>query len=80
MEAKPAENWIVVLTTDDESEATIVQGLLETEGVECRVESYRVSQFPVAIGKLGQITVMVQDSDFEKATKLIDATRPQGGE
>jgi hypothetical protein len=80
MEKKPLENWMEVLNTDDESEATIVQGLLESEGVECRVESSRVSQLPVAIGKLGEITVMVKASDYEKAKRLLDATRLMEGE
>jgi hypothetical protein len=80
MEKKPLENWMEVLNTDDESEATIVQGLLESEGVECRTESSRVSQLPVAIGKLGEITVMVKASDYEKARKLLDATRLMEGE
>ena len=80
MEKEPAGNWTEVLKTDDESEATIVQGLLETEGIECRVESYRVSQLPVAIGKLGMITVMVKDSDYEKAKEILNTTRPQEGE
>ena len=80
MEKKPLENWMEVLNTDDESEATIAQGLLESEGMECRAESNRVSQFPVAIGKLGLITVMVKASDFEKAKRLLDATRLMEGE
>ena len=80
MEKKPLENWMEVLNTDDESEATIAQGLLESEGMECRAESNRVSQLPVAIGKLGEISVMVKAHDYEKAQKLLDATRLMEGE
>ena len=80
MEKKPLENWMEVLNTDDESEATIAQGLLESEGMECRAESNRVSQLPVAIGKLGEISVMVKAHDYEKARKLLDAIRLTEGE
>ncbi len=80
MDKKPAENWMEVLRTVDESEATIVRGLLESEGVDCRAESSRVSQLPVAIGKLGEIMIMVKASDYEKAKKLLDATRLMEGE
>jgi len=80
MEKKPVENWMEVLNTDDESEATIARGLLESEGMESRAESSRVSQLPVAIGKLGEISVMVKASDYEKARRLLDATRLMEGE
>jgi len=80
MEKKPTENWMEVLNTDDEAEATIARGLLESEGMESRAESSRVSQLPVAIGKLGEISVMVRASDYEKARKLLDATRLMEGE
>lgn len=75
MEKKPVESWIDIYTTYDESEAAIMQGLLEDEGIPCRVESSRVSQLPVAVGRMGEIKLLVHTADFEKAEKLLQATR-----
>jgi hypothetical protein len=77
MDKKPLERWIDIYTTYDESEATIMQGLLEDEGIPCRVESARVSQLPVSVGRLGEIKIFVHTADFEKAEKLLQATRAE---
>jgi hypothetical protein len=72
MPDKAHEVWKDVYTTFDESEAAIVSGLLESEGIPCRVESSRVSQFPVTVGKLGEVTVYVRMKDFELACKVLE--------
>ena len=72
--------WIEVYSTFDSSEATIVQGLLESEGIPCRVESTGVSQIPVAVGNLGEILLFVHPDDFDKAKKAMDAARKESPE
>jgi hypothetical protein len=80
---KKIERWIDIYTTYDESEAAIIQGFLENEGIPCRIESSKVSQFPVSVGKIGEITVFVHPEDFAKAGKVMEAARaaePEGPE
>ncbi len=69
--------WLDIYTTYDESEAAIIQGFLENEGIPCRVESSRVSQIPVSVGKIGEIRIFVHPEDFDKAAKIMEAARAQ---
>lgn len=77
MDKKPLERWIDIYTTYDESEAAIMRGLFEDEGIPCKVESSRVSQLPVAVGRMGEIKVLVRTADFEKAEKVLQAARAE---
>ncbi|HLB24920.1 MAG TPA: DUF2007 domain-containing protein [Nitrospirota bacterium] len=77
MDKKPVEKWIDIYTTFDESEAEIMRGFFENEGIPCRIESSRVSQIPVSVGKLGEVTVFVHSADFEKAKKVLDVARSE---
>ncbi len=72
---KKTTRWTDVYTTYDESEAAIIQGLLESEGISCLVESSRVSQIPVSVGKIGEIKVLVHTEDFAKAARIMEAAR-----
>ncbi len=71
------ERWIDIYTTYDESEAAIISGFLENEGISSRVESSRVSQIPVSVGKIGEIRILVHPEDFDKAAKIMEAARVQ---
>ncbi len=73
MDKKTAVRWIDVFTTNEESEAAIIAGLLEGEGIACMVESARVSQLPVSFGNLGEIKVLVHTEDFDRAGKVLEA-------
>jgi Putative prokaryotic signal transducing protein len=77
---KRIERWIDVYTTYDESEAAIIQGFLENEGIPCRIESSKVPQFPVSVGKIGEIKILVHPEDFAKAGKVMEAARAEGPE
>lgn len=70
---EPLDQWMDVFTTNDESEAAIIKGLFETEGVPCKVESLGVPQLPVSVGNLGRIKIMVRPRDFDKAGKILEA-------
>jgi hypothetical protein len=71
------ETWIAAYSSNEESEAILVRGLLEAEGIPCRLESARISQLPVNIGDLGEVRVLVHNEDFEKARKALDVARTE---
>jgi hypothetical protein len=77
MDKKTTGRWIEVFTTNEEAEAAIITGLLEGEGISCRVESGRVSQIPVTFGGMGEFKVLVQTDDFDKAGKVLEAARAE---
>jgi len=65
------ERWTVVLVTYDSIEAEIIKDLLESGGVQVVLRSSKVSPYPVNIGKIGEIKILVRDEDKEIAEKLI---------
>jgi hypothetical protein len=67
--------WTEVLFTYDEIEAEIVQGILEAEGIEVNVRSRRVSQFPVNVCRMGEISLLVKQEDLEKARNVLKIMR-----
>ena len=77
MDKKTAGRWIDIFTTNEEPEAAIISGLLEGEGIQCMVESARVSQIPVAFGTMGEFTILVHTEDFERARKVLEAARAE---
>jgi len=77
MEKKTVERWKDIYTTFDESEAIILKGLFEGEGIPCRIESSRVSQLPVAIGDMGELRIFVRIEDVDRAARVLEATRSE---
>ena len=65
------EDWTIVLVTYDSIEAEIIKDLLESGGVPVVLRSSKVSPYPVNVGKIGEIKILVRDEDKEIAEKLI---------
>jgi hypothetical protein len=63
--------WVGIHTTTNEYEANIIKGLLETEGIFCLLKSSRVAQFPLAVGRLGEIKIMVAPSEAEQGKEIL---------
>jgi len=63
--------WVEVLFTYDEIEAEIVRDLLEAEGIQVVVQSLKISPYPVSIGRMGEIRLMVRDEELEKAREVL---------
>ncbi len=69
------EKWVVVFTTYDPLEAEIIKDLLESGGIPVIIRTSKVSPYPVNIGKMGEVKLLVREQDKDEAEKVI-----KGGE
>jgi hypothetical protein len=66
-----SEEWVEVLVTYDPVEAEIVKDLLESGGIPAVLRSSKVTPYPVNIGRMGEIKVLVKKEDKETAEEVI---------
>jgi hypothetical protein len=66
-----SEAWVEILVTYDPTEAEIVKDLLESGDIPVIVRSSKVTPYPVNIGKIGEVKVMVRDQDKDAAEELV---------
>jgi len=66
-----SEKWVVVFVTYDPLEAEMIRDLLESGGISVVVRSSKVSPYPVNIGKMGEIKILVRKEDKDVAEKVI---------
>ncbi len=65
------EGWSEVLMTYDSLEAEMIRDLLESGGIPVVVRSSKVSPYPVNIGRMGEIRILVREEDREAAERVI---------
>ncbi len=63
--------WEEILFTYDIVEAEIVKDLLELENIQVVVNSMKVTPYPVNIGKMGEVKLLVKKDDLEKARNIL---------
>ena len=71
----PQEKLVKVFDAEQESEALVVRGLLESNGIQAlsRPNDLEQDLFPV-----GGVAIMVREEDAEEAKQLIEAFRQEG--
>jgi hypothetical protein len=76
---QPDEKLEVVFDTDDESEALIVKGLLESNGLEVLMSTPESpsSIFPMTTGHLGEIRLAVRAEQADDARQLIEESEEE---
>ena len=65
------EQWVEVLLTYDSLEAEMIKDLLESGGIAVVLSSSKVTPYPVNIGKMGEIRVLVRQGDKDAALTVI---------
>ena len=65
------EEWAEVFLTYDPLEAEMIKDILESGGITVVLRSSKVSPYPVNIGKMGEIRVLVRKEDRETAAEVI---------
>lgn len=69
------KDWEEILFTYDDIEAEIVKDLLESENIQVVVNSMKISPYPVSIGRMGEIKLLVKKDDLSKAEKIIQVMK-----
>ena len=64
-------DWIELLVTDDPLEAEMIKDLLESGGIPVVLRSSKVTPYPVNIGRMGEIKILVRREDKETAQEVI---------
>jgi hypothetical protein len=63
--------WVEILITYDPLEAEMIKDLLESGGIPVVLRSSKISPYPVNIGKIGEIKVLVKKEDQEAAEEVL---------
>ena len=74
----PDEKLIKVFDSEEESEALVVKGLLDSAGIESDLQSASLLQD--AFPGLGGMIIQVREEDAEKALRLITESRQAAGD
>ena len=64
--------WTELLITNSEIEAEMIKDLLESGGIQVVIRSSKVRPYPVSIGKMGEVKVLVRKTDLEAAHAALD--------
>lgn len=70
----PESNWAVVEVVLGDLQAEMLRGLLEAQGVPAILsqEGAGHSVFPVSVGKLGEVQILVPADRLEEAQAILD--------
>lgn len=66
------EEWIELEVVFDPLEAEMIKDLLESGGIDTIVRSMKIGPYPVNIGKIGEVKILVKKSDIEEAKRVIE--------
>jgi len=65
------KDWIELLITDDPLEAEMIKDLLESGGIPVVLRSSKVTPYPVNVGRMGEIKILVRRENRETAQEVI---------
>lgn len=63
--------WVEILVTFDSLEAQMIKDILESGGISVVLRSSKVSPYPVNIGKIGEIKVLMRRDDQDAAKEVL---------
>jgi Putative prokaryotic signal transducing protein len=74
----PNEKLVRIFDTDQESEAFVVRGLLESSGIDCDMANLEAPQD--ILPGVGGIVILVREEDAAEARRVIEENRRIGAE
>ncbi len=72
--------WVEFFVTYDEVEVQIVKNILEGEDIQVVVDSMKIRPYPVSIGRIGEVKLMIKKEDLEKAEEVLKAMKDTSSE
>ncbi len=65
------ERWVTLRITYDPLEAEMIKDLLESGGISVVLRAAKVSPYPVNVGRMGEVMILVREEDRETAEKAL---------
>ncbi|MDA8077717.1 MAG: DUF2007 domain-containing protein [Nitrospiraceae bacterium] len=72
-----SSGWVVLAVTCDDLEAEMIRDVLESAGIETVLRSSKVSPYPVNVGRMGEVKVLVRQEDKAAAEEILQDTRKE---
>ena len=65
-------NWALAYTSNDPSEALVIQSVLESEGIEYKLTKESIANiYKISMDGLGEVKIYVPEDKLEEAKELI---------
>lgn len=72
-----SDEWVTLKVVYDPLEAEMIRDLLESGGIEVVIRSGKVGPYPVNVGKMGEIKLLVRETELEEAERVITEVEGQ---
>ncbi len=72
-----SSGWVILIVTYDGLEAEMMKDVLESAGIETVLRSSKVSPYPVNVGRMGEVKVLVRQEDRAAAEEILQDTRKE---
>ncbi len=72
--------WTELLITYDAVEAEMIKDLLESGGIPVVIRSSKVGPYPVSVGKMGEVKLLVKKTDLVAAKAALDQSLSDSGD
>lgn len=67
-------NWVLAHTTNDNAEALVIQSVLESEKIKCKVVRESIGNiYRITTDGLGETKIYVPEENTEEAKELIES-------
>jgi hypothetical protein len=73
-----AVRWVELMVTYDALEAEMIKDLLESGGIGAEIRSAKVTPYPVNVGKMGEVKILVKESDKAAAEEMVKGMQDEG--
>lgn len=73
-------DWVEFLVTYDETEAQIVKDILDAEDIPVVMNSLKIRPYPVNIGRMGEVRLLVREEDVKKAASILEIMKDTSSE
>jgi Putative prokaryotic signal transducing protein len=70
--------WVELYVTYDQLEAEMIKDILESGGIEVVIQSAKLTPYPVNVGRMGEVKLLVKEEDKEAAEEIIKTTPQEG--
>ncbi len=75
------KTWVEIASVGRPTKAALIKGFLDSEGIDCQIESLKFSMEPVNFGSMGEIRIYVPaDREAEAMELLREREKDFGGD